>query len=180
VLAATPTIVIDGIAAEVSFAGLVGPGLYQFNVVVPSTVTLGQDVLWSGCRRILKRSPVRSSRSPLSKREVGRSAAGDCNAQPRQMVSRCARSYNRVCVWLLSGACQPLRNTCPKCCLFGPNQFKTSGFVEFQSASVSTAQTMRIWTLRVPRLRCPATPIAASSSTPRNASVGPSRSAITD
>jgi uncharacterized protein (TIGR03118 family) len=48
VLAVTPTIVIDGIAADVSFAGLVGPGLYQFNVVVPSTVTLGQDVLVVG------------------------------------------------------------------------------------------------------------------------------------
>ena len=48
VLAVTPTIVIDGIAAEVSYAGLVGPGLYQFNVVVPSTVTLGQDVLVVG------------------------------------------------------------------------------------------------------------------------------------
>jgi uncharacterized protein (TIGR03118 family) len=47
-LAMTPTIAIDGIAAEVTFAGLVGPGLYQFNVVVPSTVTLGQDVLVVG------------------------------------------------------------------------------------------------------------------------------------
>jgi uncharacterized protein (TIGR03437 family) len=48
VLAATPTIVIDGIAADVSFAGVVGPGLYQLNVVVPSTVTPGQDVLVVG------------------------------------------------------------------------------------------------------------------------------------
>jgi uncharacterized protein (TIGR03118 family) len=48
VLAVTPTIAIDGIAADVRFAGLVGPGLYQFNVVVPSTVTLGQDVLVVG------------------------------------------------------------------------------------------------------------------------------------
>jgi uncharacterized protein (TIGR03118 family) len=48
VLAVTPTIVIDGIVADVTFAGLVGPGLYQFNVVVPSTVTLGQDVLVVG------------------------------------------------------------------------------------------------------------------------------------
>ena len=47
-LAVTPTIVIDGIDADVSFAGAVGPGLYQFNVVVPSTVTLGQDVLVVG------------------------------------------------------------------------------------------------------------------------------------
>jgi len=47
-LAVTPTIAIDGIAADVSFAGLVGPGLYQFNVVVPSTVTRGQDVIVVG------------------------------------------------------------------------------------------------------------------------------------
>jgi uncharacterized protein (TIGR03437 family) len=47
-LAVTPTIVIDGINADVSFAGIVGPGLYQFNVVVPSNVTLGQDVLVAG------------------------------------------------------------------------------------------------------------------------------------
>ena len=47
-LALAPTIVIDGIDADVTFAGLVGPGLYQFNVVVPSNVTLGQDVLVVG------------------------------------------------------------------------------------------------------------------------------------
>jgi uncharacterized protein (TIGR03437 family) len=44
----TPTIVIDGIAADLTFAGIVGPGLYQLNVHVPSTVTLGQDVLVVG------------------------------------------------------------------------------------------------------------------------------------
>jgi uncharacterized protein (TIGR03118 family) len=48
VLAVAPAIVIDGISADVSFAGLVGPGLYQINVTVPSTVTLGQDVLVVG------------------------------------------------------------------------------------------------------------------------------------
>jgi len=47
-LAVTPAIVIDGIDADVTFAGLVGPGLYQINVVVPSTVTIGQDVLVVG------------------------------------------------------------------------------------------------------------------------------------
>jgi uncharacterized protein (TIGR03437 family) len=47
-LAVTPAIVIDGISADVSFAGLVGPGLYQINVTVPSNVTLGQDVLVVG------------------------------------------------------------------------------------------------------------------------------------
>jgi uncharacterized protein (TIGR03118 family) len=48
VLAVAPAIVIDGISADVSFAGLVGPGLYQINVTVPSNVTLGQDVLVVG------------------------------------------------------------------------------------------------------------------------------------
>jgi uncharacterized protein (TIGR03437 family) len=47
-LAVVPAIVIDGISADVSFAGLVGPGLYQINVTVPSNVTLGQDVLVVG------------------------------------------------------------------------------------------------------------------------------------
>jgi uncharacterized protein (TIGR03118 family) len=47
-LAVPPTIVIDGITAQVSFAGQVGPGLYQINVTVPSNVTPGQDVLVVG------------------------------------------------------------------------------------------------------------------------------------
>jgi len=47
-LAVTPSILIDGISTDVAFAGLVGPGLYQFNVAVPSNVTLGQDVLVVG------------------------------------------------------------------------------------------------------------------------------------
>ncbi len=46
-LAVTPTIVIDGIVSNVTFAGLTGPGLYQFNVVIPPTVALG-DVLVVG------------------------------------------------------------------------------------------------------------------------------------
>ena len=37
------TIVIDGLVADVAFAGLVGPGLYQFNVTVPPTVDTGVD-----------------------------------------------------------------------------------------------------------------------------------------
>jgi uncharacterized protein (TIGR03118 family) len=48
VLAVTPTITIDGIDTEVMFAGLVGPGLYQFNLVVPPAVARGQDVLVVG------------------------------------------------------------------------------------------------------------------------------------
>jgi uncharacterized protein (TIGR03118 family) len=48
VLGVTPEIVMDGIPANVTFAGQVGPGLYQFNVVVPPTATLGQDMLVVG------------------------------------------------------------------------------------------------------------------------------------
>jgi uncharacterized protein (TIGR03118 family) len=47
-LAVTPSIAIDGIVADVTFAGLVGPGLYQINVQVPLNVSLGQDVLVVG------------------------------------------------------------------------------------------------------------------------------------
>jgi uncharacterized protein (TIGR03437 family) len=56
-LAQAPAIVIDGIDADVTFAGLVGPGLYQFNVVVPSTVTIGQDVLVVGLSRNFETQP---------------------------------------------------------------------------------------------------------------------------
>jgi uncharacterized protein (TIGR03118 family) len=35
-LPVTPTIVIDGFVANVLFAGLIGPGLYQFNVTLPT------------------------------------------------------------------------------------------------------------------------------------------------
>jgi len=40
-----PTVVIDGYAALVEFAGMISPGMYQINVVVPLTVTHGQDNL---------------------------------------------------------------------------------------------------------------------------------------
>jgi uncharacterized protein (TIGR03118 family) len=43
-----PTILIDGIYTDVTFAGLVGPGLYQINVQVPSNISRGQDVLVLG------------------------------------------------------------------------------------------------------------------------------------
>jgi uncharacterized protein (TIGR03118 family) len=42
---ALPTIVIDGLQATVNFAGLISPGLFQFNVVVPAGITKGQDTL---------------------------------------------------------------------------------------------------------------------------------------
>jgi len=42
-LSPLPVIKIGGIAAAVQFAGLVGPGLYQFNVVVPSSLANGDQ-----------------------------------------------------------------------------------------------------------------------------------------
>ncbi len=38
---ATPTVTIGGTAAQVSYAGLVGAGLYQINVAVPATLATG-------------------------------------------------------------------------------------------------------------------------------------------
>ena len=40
-----PVTQIGGISASVQFAGLVSPGLYQFNVVVPAMATSGDNVL---------------------------------------------------------------------------------------------------------------------------------------
>ena len=40
-----PVITIGGIAATVSFAGLVSPGLFQFNVVIPANAPSGDNVL---------------------------------------------------------------------------------------------------------------------------------------
>jgi uncharacterized protein (TIGR03437 family) len=40
-----PTIQIGGKSAQVVFAGLISPGLYQFNVVVPSTAATGDDAV---------------------------------------------------------------------------------------------------------------------------------------
>lgn len=39
----TPVIRIGGAVAEVKFAGLVSPGLFQFNVTVPSAITDGDQ-----------------------------------------------------------------------------------------------------------------------------------------
>jgi len=36
---------IGGIAASVQFAGLISPGLFQFNVVVPAMATSGDHTL---------------------------------------------------------------------------------------------------------------------------------------
>jgi uncharacterized protein (TIGR03437 family) len=42
-LAPLPTVTIGGMAATVQFAGLVAPGQYQFNVVIPSTLANGDQ-----------------------------------------------------------------------------------------------------------------------------------------
>jgi uncharacterized protein (TIGR03118 family) len=44
-LPAWPTVVIDAVEAQVTFAGLVGPGLYQINVVVPTGLTSGDHLI---------------------------------------------------------------------------------------------------------------------------------------
>jgi uncharacterized protein (TIGR03437 family) len=44
-LLAQPLIIIDGTVAQVTYAGLTGTGLYQINVVVPTTVQAGADDL---------------------------------------------------------------------------------------------------------------------------------------
>ena len=44
-LPSPPSIEIGGIAANVSFAGVISPGLYQFNVTVPSVVPNGDNVV---------------------------------------------------------------------------------------------------------------------------------------
>jgi uncharacterized protein (TIGR03437 family) len=38
-----PTVQIGGIAAQVNFAGLIGPGEFQFNVVVPAGLASGDQ-----------------------------------------------------------------------------------------------------------------------------------------
>jgi uncharacterized protein (TIGR03437 family) len=45
ILSPLPIISIGGIAASVSFAGLVAPGEFQFNVVVPATVPSGDNAI---------------------------------------------------------------------------------------------------------------------------------------
>lgn len=44
-LPAQPLIIIDGTVAKVTYAGLTGTGLYQINVVVPTTIQTGADDL---------------------------------------------------------------------------------------------------------------------------------------
>jgi uncharacterized protein (TIGR03118 family) len=43
IVPALPTIAIDGVVAQVVYGALIGPGVYQFNVVVPKGVTVGDD-----------------------------------------------------------------------------------------------------------------------------------------
>ena len=44
-LSPLPAVTIGGINAAVQFAGLVSPGLFQFNVVVPATAPSGDNAL---------------------------------------------------------------------------------------------------------------------------------------
>jgi uncharacterized protein (TIGR03437 family) len=42
-LAALPAITIGGVSASVQFAGLISPGLYQFNIIVPLSTPSGDN-----------------------------------------------------------------------------------------------------------------------------------------
>src|SRR6185503_18101852 len=44
-LPSKPVIQIGGVPATISFAGVISPGLYQFNVIVPSTVPNGDNLV---------------------------------------------------------------------------------------------------------------------------------------
>ena len=44
-LPALPVITIGGVQATVGFAGLISPGLYQFNVTIPSSAASGDNTL---------------------------------------------------------------------------------------------------------------------------------------
>ncbi|SPE36107.1 hypothetical protein SBA3_2350030 [Candidatus Sulfopaludibacter sp. SbA3] len=43
VLPATPKVLVGGVPADVTFAGLISPGLYQLNVVVPDGLASGDN-----------------------------------------------------------------------------------------------------------------------------------------
>jgi uncharacterized protein (TIGR03437 family) len=43
ILSAMPVVIIGGVTANVSFAGLVSPGEYQFNIQVPTGLTDGDQ-----------------------------------------------------------------------------------------------------------------------------------------
>jgi uncharacterized protein (TIGR03437 family) len=40
-----PVITVGGIPATVQFAGLISPGLYQFNIAVPASATNGDNII---------------------------------------------------------------------------------------------------------------------------------------
>ena len=45
VAAPLPTVTVGGLPATVQFAGLISPGLYQFNVVLPASLPSGDNSL---------------------------------------------------------------------------------------------------------------------------------------
>jgi uncharacterized protein (TIGR03437 family) len=49
-LSPLPVITIGGVPATVTFAGLVSPGLFQFNVVVPASVPTGSQPFAATCQ----------------------------------------------------------------------------------------------------------------------------------
>jgi uncharacterized protein (TIGR03437 family) len=51
-LPALPSIQIGGQAAQVVFAGLISPGLYQFNVVVPPTASSGDNAVTAAYNKV--------------------------------------------------------------------------------------------------------------------------------
>ncbi len=65
-----PVVRIGGIAATVQFAGLISPGFYQFNVVVPPAATSGDNTLTAQYNGLTTQTPVlltvRSNNSPNS------------------------------------------------------------------------------------------------------------------
>ncbi len=47
-----PIVQIGGVTATVTFAGVVGPGLYQFNVTVPGSVPDGDSAISASYRGV--------------------------------------------------------------------------------------------------------------------------------
>ena len=54
-----PDIRIAGFSATVLYAGLVGPGTYQFNVIIPSSVPDGDAAITAGFRGVITQSGLR-------------------------------------------------------------------------------------------------------------------------
>jgi len=64
-LPALPVIQFDGAASTVQFAGVISPGLYQLNVVVPSTAPSGDNLVTASYGGSI--SPAGSATPPASR-----------------------------------------------------------------------------------------------------------------